>query len=41
MLAGGLAGFLRKPHQPDELLAQVQAILEKMKMSRGGCALAR
>jgi CheY-like chemotaxis protein len=41
MLAGGLAGFLRKPHQPDELLAQVQAILEKMKMSRGGCAVAR
>jgi CheY-like chemotaxis protein len=41
MLAGGLAGFLRKPHRPDELLAQVQAILEKMKMSCGGCAVAR
>jgi DNA-binding response OmpR family regulator len=41
MLAGGLAGFLRKPHRPDELLAQVQAILEKMKMSRAGCAVAR
>ena len=41
MLAGGLAGFLRKPHRPDELLAQVQAILEKMKMSRAGCAAAR
>jgi CheY-like chemotaxis protein len=41
MLAGGLAGFLRKPHRPDELLAQVQAVLEKMKVSRGGCALAR
>jgi CheY-like chemotaxis protein len=38
MLASGLAGFLRKPHRPDELLAQVQAILEKMKMSRAGCA---
>jgi CheY-like chemotaxis protein len=41
MLAGGLAGFLRKPHRPDELLAQVQAILEKMKMSRAGCAGAK
>ena len=41
MLAGGLAGFLRKPHRPDELLAQVQAILEKMKRSRVGCAAAR
>ena len=41
MLAGGLAGSLRKPHRPDELLAQVQAILEKMKMSRAGCAVAR
>ena len=37
MLAGGMAGFLRKPHRPDELLAQVQAILEKVKMSRAGC----
>jgi two-component system, cell cycle sensor histidine kinase and response regulator CckA len=41
MLSRGLAGFLRKPHRPDELLAQVQAILEKMKMSRAGCAVAR
>ena len=39
MVAGGLAGFIRKPHRPDELLAQVQAILEKM--SRAGCAVAR
>ncbi len=41
MLAGGLAGFIRKPHRPDELLAQVQAILEKVKIFRGGCAVAR
>jgi CheY-like chemotaxis protein len=38
MLAGGLAGFIRKPHRPDELLAQVQSILERVKISRVGCA---
>jgi DNA-binding response OmpR family regulator len=37
MLAGGLAGVIRKPHRPDELLAKVQAILEHVKMSRVGC----
>jgi DNA-binding response OmpR family regulator len=39
MLAAGMAGFLRKPHKPDELLAHVQATLEKVKMTRAGCAL--
>jgi CheY-like chemotaxis protein len=39
MLAAGMAGFIRKPHRPDEMLARVQAILEDVKMSRGGCAL--
>ena len=38
MLAGGLAGVIRKPHRPDEPLAQVHAILEHVKMSRAGCA---
>ena len=38
MLAAGMAGFLRKPHRPDELLARVQAALEDVKMSRAGCA---
>lgn len=38
MLAAGLAGFIRKPHRPDELLEQVQATLERVKMSRAGCA---
>jgi DNA-binding response OmpR family regulator len=38
MLAGGLAGVIRKPHRPDELLSQVGAILERMKISRVGCA---
>jgi CheY-like chemotaxis protein len=38
MLAAGMAGFLRKPHRPDELVANIQAILESVKMSRAGCA---
>ncbi|PYJ87401.1 MAG: hypothetical protein DME70_06515 [Verrucomicrobia bacterium] len=38
MLAAGLAGFIRKPHRPDELLAQVQTTLERVKMSRVGAA---
>lgn len=40
MLAGGMAGVIRKPHRPDELLAQVHSILERMKISRAGCAFA-
>lgn len=39
MLAAGMAGFLRKPHKPDELLAHVQAVLEKVKIKRAGCAM--
>ena len=39
MLAAGMAGFIRKPHRPDELLARVQVILEESKMSRGGHAI--
>ncbi|MEY2489811.1 MAG: two-component system, cell cycle sensor histidine kinase and response regulator CckA, partial [Verrucomicrobiota bacterium] len=38
MLGAGLAGFLRKPHRPSELVANIQAILESVKMSRAGCA---
>jgi CheY-like chemotaxis protein len=37
MLAAGMAGFLRKPHRPDEMVAHVQRVLESMKMSRAGC----
>jgi CheY-like chemotaxis protein len=40
MVAAGMAGFIRKPHRPDELLAQVQSILERVKFSRAGCAAA-
>ena len=39
MLAAGLAGSIRKPHRPDELLARVQAVLEDVKHSRAGCAV--
>lgn len=38
MTAAGLVGFIRKPHRPDELLAQVHATLARVKMSRVGCA---
>jgi CheY-like chemotaxis protein len=38
MLSAGMAGFLRKPHRPDELVANIRAILESVKMSRAGCA---
>src|SRR5215212_1919149 len=34
MFANGLAGVIRKPHRPDELLAHVHAILEHVKISR-------
>src|SRR5438045_9520305 len=37
MIAGGLTGFIRKPHRPDELLAKVQSILDRVKYSRVGC----
>ena len=40
MLAAGMAGVIRKPHRPDELLAQVHSILERVKISRAGCAFA-
>ena len=37
MVGAGMAGFLRKPHRPDEMVAHVQSILESVKMSRAGC----
>ena len=39
MVAAGMAGFISKPHRPDELLARVQVILEDVKLARGGCAV--
>jgi len=37
MLDAGMAGFLRKPHRPDELVANIRAVLESVRMSRAGC----
>src|SRR3954470_16176082 len=38
MMAAERPVYTRKPHRPDELLAHVQGILERVKMSRAGCA---
>ena len=38
MLNAGLAGFLRKPHRPDELVANIQTVLESVKRAQLGCA---
>ena len=35
LMTAGLAGFLRKPFAPDEIAAQVKAILESVKYSLG------
>lgn len=37
MLAAGMAGFLRKPHRPDEMVTHVRSVLERAKMFRAGC----
>ena len=37
MLASGMAGFLRKPHRPDEMVAHVRSVLETVNRSRAGC----
>ncbi len=31
MMANGLAGFLRRPYRPDEVVAQIQSILENVR----------
>lgn len=41
MLANGLAGVIRKPHRPDELLAQVNYTLARATLARVGCAVER
>jgi CheY-like chemotaxis protein len=37
MLGAGMAGFLRKPHRSDELVANIRAVLESVRISRAGC----
>lgn len=40
MMTAGLAGFLRKPLSPDEIVGSVRSILESVKYSRGGATFA-
>jgi CheY-like chemotaxis protein len=35
MLAEGLAGFLRRPYRPDEVVSQIQSILAAARKRRG------
>ena len=36
MLSAGLAGYLRKPHSPTEMVLYCKAILDKFRLSRAG-----
>ncbi len=38
MIAAGLAGFLRRPYQPSEVIAQIQSVLESVKRSRSNAS---
>ena len=38
MIEAGMAGFLHKPHRPEELVKNIKAILECVKLARAGCA---
>ena len=38
MMEAGLAGFIRKPHRPSELVAHVRRVLQTVRLSRAGCA---
>jgi CheY-like chemotaxis protein len=38
MMTAGLAGYLRKPLSPEEIVGSVRSILESVKYSRGGAA---
>ena len=39
MLKAGMAGFLRKPHRPEELVANIRAVLESLNLARAGCVV--
>ena len=39
MMEAGLAGFIRKPHRPTELVAHVRRVLQTVRFSRAGCAI--
>jgi DNA-binding NarL/FixJ family response regulator len=40
LMSAGIAGFLRKPLAPDEIVDHVRAVLARLKYSRGGESLA-
>ena len=37
MMEAGLAGYIRKPHRPSELVAHVRRVLQTVRLSRAGC----
>lgn len=37
MMEAGLAGFIRKPYRPSELVAHVRRVLQTVRLSRAGC----
>ncbi len=39
MMQAGLAGFIRKPHRPSELVAHVRRVLQTVRLSQAGCAI--
>ena len=39
MMEAGLAGYIRKPHRPSELVAHVRRVLQTVRFSRAGCAM--
>ena len=39
MMEAGLAGYIRKPHRPSELVAHVRRVLQTVRLSRAGCAI--
>ncbi len=39
MMQAGLAGYIRKPHRPSELVAHVRRVLQHVRLSRAGCAI--
>jgi CheY-like chemotaxis protein len=39
MMEAGLAGYIRKPHRPSEVVAHVRRVLQTVRLSRAGCAI--
>lgn len=39
MMEAGLAGYIRKPHRPSELVAHVRRVLQTVRFARAGCVI--